>query len=101
MVNATTRPFYLREKDQLAIVQEAGWASRLDWTGVENLAPTKIRSPDRPASSESLYRLSYPGPRPRESLEERKYTNAGYISSDHAGEKKKNKKERNEKDPQE
>ena len=28
----------------------------------ENLAPTGIRSPDRPARSESLYRLSYPGP---------------------------------------
>ena len=25
--------------------------------------PTGIRSPDRPACSESLYRLSYPGPR--------------------------------------
>ena len=25
------------------------------------LAPTGIRSPDRPACSESLYRLSYPG----------------------------------------
>jgi hypothetical protein len=31
------------------------------WTGAENLAPTRIRSPDRPARSESLYRLSYPG----------------------------------------
>ena len=30
--------------------------------GAENLAPTRIRSPDRPARSESLYRLSYPGP---------------------------------------
>ena len=30
------------------------------WTGVENLAPTGIRSPDRPASIQSLYRLSYP-----------------------------------------
>ena len=28
----------------------------------ENLAPTGIRSPDRPAHSESLYRLSYRGP---------------------------------------
>jgi hypothetical protein len=27
---------------------------------VENLAPTGIRSPDRPARSQSLYRLSYP-----------------------------------------
>ena len=28
--------------------------------GAENLAPTEIRSPDRPARSKSLYRLSYP-----------------------------------------
>ena len=28
----------------------------------ENLAPTEFRSPDRPARSESLYRLSYSGP---------------------------------------
>jgi hypothetical protein len=32
------------------------------WTGAENLAPTGIQSPDRPARSESLYRLSYPDP---------------------------------------
>ena len=30
------------------------------WTGAENLTPTRIRSPDRSARSESLYRLSYP-----------------------------------------
>jgi len=31
--------------------------------GADNLAhPTGIRSPDRPTRSESLYRLSYPGP---------------------------------------
>jgi len=30
------------------------------WTGAENLAPTGIRSPDHPARTESLYRLSYP-----------------------------------------
>jgi hypothetical protein len=30
--------------------------------GAENLAPTGIRSPDRPARSESLYQLSYPSP---------------------------------------
>ena len=30
------------------------------WTGAENLAPTGIRSPDRPARSQSLYQLSYP-----------------------------------------
>jgi hypothetical protein len=30
---------------------------------VENLAPHRDSIPDRPARSESLYRLSYPGPR--------------------------------------
>ena len=30
----------------------------------ENLVPTGIRSRDRPASSQSLLRLSYPGPQP-------------------------------------
>ena len=43
-------------------VQGAGWAPGPVWIGAENLAPTGIRSPDRPARSESLYRLSYPGP---------------------------------------
>ena len=28
----------------------------------ENFVPTGIRSPDRPARNESLYRLSYRGP---------------------------------------
>jgi hypothetical protein len=31
------------------------------WTAAENLTTTGIRSPDRPALSESLYQLSYPG----------------------------------------
>ena len=47
-------------KDPVPIVQEAGWASGSVWTGAENLAPTGIRSPDRPARRQSLYRLSYP-----------------------------------------
>ena len=38
-----------------------GWVGpRAVWTGVENLAPTGIRSPDRPGRSQSLYRLHYP-----------------------------------------
>ena len=32
------------------------------WTGAENPAPNGIRFPDHPARSESLYRLSHPGP---------------------------------------
>ena len=49
-------------KDPVPIVQEAEWAPGAVWTSAENLVPTGIRSPDRPARSESLYRLSYPGP---------------------------------------
>jgi hypothetical protein len=36
-------------KDPVPIVQEARWAPGLIWTGAENLDPTGIRSPDRPA----------------------------------------------------
>ena len=41
-------------------LQEAGWASGPVWTGAENLGPTGIRSPDRPAHRHSLYQLHYP-----------------------------------------
>ena len=49
-------------KDPVPIVQDVGWTPGPVWTGAENIAPTANRSPDIPASSESLYRLSYPGP---------------------------------------
>jgi len=49
------------EKNPEPIVYEAGWAEGPVWTGAENLAPTGIRSAERPSRSESLYRLSYPG----------------------------------------
>ena len=38
-------------KDQVPIVQEAGWAPGTVWTGAENTAPTGIRFPDLPARS--------------------------------------------------
>ena len=41
-------------KDPVPMAKEGGWA------GAENLAPTGIRSPDRPAHSQSLYRLRHP-----------------------------------------
>jgi hypothetical protein len=47
-------------KDPVPTVQEAGWAPGPVWTCAKKLAPTGIRSPDRPARSQSLYRLSYP-----------------------------------------
>jgi len=63
VVKARPRPLYPRGKKNLvAILQEAGWFPGPVWTSAKNLAPIGTRSPDRPARSESLYRLSYPGP---------------------------------------
>ena len=59
-VSVTPRPLFTPGKDPVPIVQEAGWAPGTVWTGAENLALTWIRSPDRPARSQSLYRLRYP-----------------------------------------
>ena len=62
MVNATPQAAYFRERNPVPIVQEAEGAPGPVWTGAENPASTEIRSPDRPARSESLCRLRYPGP---------------------------------------
>ena len=60
---STPRPGYFTPgENPVPIVQETGWAPGPVCTGAENLALTGIRSPNRPARSESLYRLSYPGP---------------------------------------
>jgi len=59
-VSVTPWLLFTPGKDPVPIVQEAGWAPGPVWTGAENLAPTGIRSPDRPARSQSLYRLRYP-----------------------------------------
>ena len=60
---STPRPGrFTPRKDPIPIVQEAGWAPGPVWMGAENLATTGIRSPDGPACSMSLYRLSYPSP---------------------------------------
>jgi hypothetical protein len=61
---STPRPgrFTPQETDPVPIVQEAGLAPGTVCTGAENIASTDIRSPDRPARTQSLHRLSYPGP---------------------------------------
>ena len=59
-VSVTPQLLFTPGLDPVPIVQEAGWAAGPVWTGAENLASTGIRSPDRPARSQSLYRLSYP-----------------------------------------
>jgi hypothetical protein len=61
IVNATAWPLYPLERPGTHCI--GGWVGPRDGLdGSENLAPTRIRSPDRPARSESLYRLRYSGP---------------------------------------
>ena len=59
-VSVTPRPLFTPGKDPVPIVQEGEWAPGSVWTGAKNFDPTGIRSPDRPARSQSLYRLRYP-----------------------------------------
>jgi hypothetical protein len=61
VVDAISQPLYPRERDPVPIVQEVH-GPRAGLNGEENLTLTGIRSPDRPARSELLYRLSYRGP---------------------------------------
>jgi hypothetical protein len=52
----------LTGKNSVPIVQEGGWAPEPVWTDVENLTPTGILFPDRPARNQTLLRLRYPEP---------------------------------------
>jgi len=66
VVNVTPRPLYSREGDTLPIVKKGGWAPGPVWTGAQNLALIRIRSPDRPGRSEPLYQLIYYIPQHRD-----------------------------------
>jgi hypothetical protein len=48
----------LPEETRYPLYRRLGGPTVPVWTGVENLAPTRIRSPDHQARNESLYRLS-------------------------------------------
>ena len=52
-------PHFTPGKDPVPIVLEAGWVPGPVWTGAKNLAPYWDSIPDRPARSQSLYRLHY------------------------------------------
>jgi len=54
-VSVTPRPLFTPGKDPVPIVQETGWARGPVWTDAENLAPTGIGFPGRPARSQSLH----------------------------------------------
>ena len=61
-VSVTPRSLFTSGKDPVPIVQEAGWAPGPVWTGAENLAPTGIRSPDRPVPLPVAIPTELPGP---------------------------------------
>jgi len=58
VVSSTPQPYFTPGKDQVPIVQEAGWAPGPVWTGGKS-HPHRDSIPDCPARSQSLYRLSY------------------------------------------
>ena len=61
VANATSRPLYPRESPGNHCI--GGWVGpRACLEGCGKSHPTRIQSPDRPARSESLYRLRHPGP---------------------------------------
>jgi len=63
MVNAKPWPLYPRDiPGNHFIGGLVGSRAGLDGCGKSRTPPTGIRSADRPARSQSLYRLSYPGP---------------------------------------
>ena len=58
VVSSTPRPHFTPGKDSVPILQEAGWAPGPVWTDGKS-RPHRDSIPDRPARSQSLYRLSY------------------------------------------
>jgi len=58
VVSSTPRPHFTPGKDSVPILQEAGWAPWPVWTGGKS-RPHRDSIPDRPARSQSLYRLRY------------------------------------------
>jgi len=59
VVSSRPRPHFTPGKDPVPILQEAGWAPGQVWTGGKS-RPHRDSILDRPARSQSLYRLSYP-----------------------------------------
>jgi len=72
VVSSTPRPHFNPGKDPVPILQEAGWTQGLVWTGGKS-RPHRDSIPDSPASSQSLYRLSYPAHAVQGKVRSRKY----------------------------
>ena len=72
MVSSTPRPHFTPGIDPVPIVQEAGWAPGPVLRGGKS-RPHRDSTPDRPALSQPLYRLSYPAHKRRSVLKEIKH----------------------------
>ena len=59
VVSSTPRSHFTPGKEPVPILQEAEWTPGPVWTGGRS-RPHRDSIPDRPARSQSLYRLSYP-----------------------------------------
>jgi hypothetical protein len=59
VVSSTPRPHITPGKDPIPILLEAGWSTGPVWTSGKS-RPHRDSIPDRPARSQSLYRLDYP-----------------------------------------
>jgi len=59
VVSSTPLPQFIPGKDPVSTLQEATWAPGPVWTGGKS-RPHRDSIPNRPARSQSLYRLSYP-----------------------------------------
>ena len=59
VVSSTPRPHFSPGKDPVPILEGGEWAPGPVWTGGKS-RPHRDSNPDRPAHSQSLYRLSYP-----------------------------------------
>ena len=59
VVSSKLRPHSTPGKDPVPILQKTGWAPGPVWTGGKS-RPHRDSIPDRPARSQSLYRLNYP-----------------------------------------
>ena len=60
VVSSTPRPHFTPGKELVPILQEAVWDPGPIWTGGKS-RPHRDSIPDRPARSQLLYQLSYPG----------------------------------------
>ena len=69
VVSSTPRPHFTHWKYPVPILQEAGLAPGPVWKGGKS-RPHRDSIPDRPASSQSLYRPSYPAHPPIQSVPE-------------------------------